>query len=192
MATEEPNYTLIKKSENFELRNYEPKIIAEVVINGSIKQASNRGFRLIADFIFGNNTSVDGNSSKISMTAPVTMENKSKSEKIDMTAPVTMEKKQNESMDQWLMHFVMPSKYSMETLPKPNNPQVKVREIPQTNYAVIRFSGFTSENKIKEKTNLLLNWMKELELEPTGQPEIARYNSPMMPSFFRRNEVMIS
>ena len=192
MAIEEPKFTLLKKSEAFELRKYEPKIIAEVEINGNIKQASNKGFRLIADFIFGNNTAPSGNTEKISMTAPVTMESQSRSEKISMTAPVTMEKQKSEKTEKWLMHFVMPSQYSIETLPKPNNPDVKVRQIPEMNYAVIRFSGFTGSEKVQEKTNLLLDWMKQNDLIPKGQPELARYNSPMALPFFRRNEVMIS
>ena len=192
MAIEEPKFTLLKKSEAFELRKYEPKIIAEVEIDGNIKQASNNGFRLIADYIFGNNTAPSGNTEKISMTAPVTMESQARSEKISMTAPVTMEKQKSENTEKWLMHFVMPSQYSIETLPKPNNPDVKVRQIPEMNYAVIRFSGFTGSEKVQEKTNLLLDWMKQNDLTPKGQPELARYNSPIALPFLRRNEVMIS
>jgi len=192
MAIEEPKYTVIKKSDDFELRQYEPKIIAEVLIDGDMSQASNRGFRLIADYIFGNNTAADGNQAKISMTAPVTMENEPISEKIDMTVPVTMEKQTNENSNQWRMHFVMPSEFTMETLPKPNNDRVKVRQIPDKNYAVIRFSGFTGTQKVEEKTSLLIDWMTQNGLKPKGQPELARYNAPLTLPFLRRNEVMIA
>ena len=192
MAIEEPKYTVIKKSDEFELRKYEPKIIAEVIINGDMKQASSSGFRLIADYIFGNNTAPDGKNAKISMTAPVTMESEVRSEKISMTAPVTMEKQTTENKNQWRMHFVMPSEFNMDTLPKPNNNRVKVRQIPGKNYAVIRFSGFTGTKKVADKTSLLLDWMKQNKLAPIGEPEIARYNAPITPPFFRRNEVMIS
>jgi hypothetical protein len=192
IAIEEPKYTVIKKLDDFELRNYQPKIIAEVLIDGSLKQASSKGFRLIADFIFGNNTAPNGDNAKISMTSPVTMEPEKRSEKISMTSPVTMEKQSSQDTDQWRMHFVMPSEYNMETLPKPNNPKVLVRQIPDKKYAVIRFSGFSGADKVEEKTNRLLEWMEQNGIEPKGEPELARYNAPITPPFFRRNEVMIS
>lgn len=187
MAIEEPEFTLLKQQKPFELRAYAPMIIAEVEVSGNMKKASNRGFRLIADYIFGNNTANDGDSSNISMTAPVTME--AKSEKISMTAPVTME--QNNESGSWRVHFVMPSEYSMETLPKPNNSRVNIRQVPPKKYAVIRFSGFTGDKKVAKKTQELLQWMKAEGLEPIGTPELARYNAPITPPFFRRNEVMI-
>ena len=191
MAIEEPKYTVTEKADNFELRSYAPKIIAEVEVSGSMDQASSRGFRLIADFIFGNNKAPDGETAKISMTAPVTMEvqpDKEKSEKISMTVPVSMA----QVGEKWLVHFVMPSEYTMATLPKPNNSAVKVRELPPTQYAVIRFSGFTGAKKVDKKTNELLAWMSLKGLKPVGQPELARYNMPLTPPFFRRNEVMVA
>jgi effector-binding domain-containing protein len=122
------------------------------------------------------------------MTAPVTMEVQPKpSEKIAMTTPVTMA----QEGEQWRMHFVMPAEYTMQTLPKPNNPQVNVREIPEQNYAAIRFSGFSGAKKVDRKTKELLAWMSEKGLEPIGTPELARYNPPITPPFFRRNEVLI-
>ncbi len=190
IAIEEPQYTVTEKSGKLELRSYEPKIIAEVEVDGSMDSASSRGFRLIADYIFGNNTVSQGGYEKISMTAPVTMEVKNdqvQSEKISMTTPVTMA----QTGDQWRMHFVMPSEYSMDTLPKPNNPAVKVREITDSKYAVIRFSGFSGAKKVDRKTKELLAWMNLKGLNPVGQPELARYNPPITPPFFRRNEVMV-
>jgi hypothetical protein len=192
IAIEEPKYTVIKKSDDIELRSYEPKIIAEVQIEGTMKQASTKGFRLIADYIFGNNTAPDGDNTKISMTAPVTMESEARSEKISMTAPVTMEQQKGQSNNQWRMHFVMPSEFNMQTLPKPNNPLVNIRQISNKNYAVIRFSGFSGSEKVEEKTKKLLAWMQKNDLESIGQPELARYNAPITPPFLRRNEVMIS
>ncbi len=185
MATEEPKYNVIQKSGQFELREYAPKIIAETVVSGDLDDASSAGFKLIADYIFGNNVAPGGGNEKISMTAPVTME--SKSEKISMTAPVTMEKTGAE----WRMHFVMPSQYTMETLPKPNNPAVALREIPSQRYAVIQFSWFAGEEKVAKKTSELLAWMKEKNILPKGSPELARYNPPWTPPFLRRNEVMV-
>jgi len=191
MAIEEPKYTVIEKSAQFELRRYEPKIIAEVEVSGDMKQASSQGFRLIADFIFGNNQTQNGTDAKISMTAPVVMEAqaaKGSSEKISMTAPVSMA----QVGEQWVVHFVMPSEYNMETLPKPNNPAVTVRELPASQHAVIRFSGFTGAEKVDKKTNELLAWMAQKGLKPIGQAELARYNPPITPPFLRRNEVMLA
>jgi len=190
MATEEPKYTVIQKSAFFELRAYAPKIIAETTVAGDLDEASSAGFKLIADYIFGNNTTSAGGNEKIRMTAPVTMEaaaNK-QSEKISMTAPVTMA----QTDDKWRMHFVMPSQYTMHTLPKPNNPAVTLRALPSSNYAVNRFSWLASEERVAEKTNELLAWMRSNNLTPTAKPELARYNPPWTLPFLRRNEIMIA
>ncbi len=195
MATEEPKYNVIKKSASFELRSYAPQIIAETIVSGDLDAASSAGFKLIADYIFGNNTALAGGNEKISMTALVTMEptTNNQSKKISMTAPVTIEQADGQGeFNQWRMHFVMPSEYTMNTLPKPNNPAVTLREIPNRHYAVNRFSWFAGEEKVVEKTNELLAWMKTNNITPTGRPEIARYNPPWTLPFLRRNEIMIA
>ena len=86
---------------------------------------------------------------------------------------------------------VYPTATPATMLPKPNNPQVNVREIPEQKYAAIRFSGFSGAAKVDRKTKELLAWMTNKGLEPIGTPELARYNPPITPPFFRRNEVLI-
>jgi len=191
MAIEEPNFKLVEKSGNFELRLYAPRVVAETLVDGSLNDASSAGFRRIADYIFGNNTSHKGGSEKISMTSPVTMAPKADeaaSEKISMTAPVTMQ----QSAGQWRMYFVMPSQYTLSTLPTPNNPAVTLRELPETRMAVLRFSGLAGEEKTATKTAELIAWLKSKNITPTGTPELARYNPPWTLPFLRRNEVMVA
>jgi hypothetical protein len=161
-------------------------IVAETLVSGSLDKASSAGFRLIADYIFGNNTSSSGLNEKISMTAPVTME--PGSEIIKMTAPVSME----QTDAKWRVHFVMPDQYTLDTLPKPNNPAVTLREVPASNYAVIRFSGFAGEDKIARKTADLMAWLDSKSITPTGKPQLARYNPPWTLPFLRRNEVLVA
>lgn len=187
MAIEEPKYRVIETSGDFELRVYDPKIIAEVEVSGTLKEASNKGFKLIADYIFGNNTSrssIDSNE-KISMTAPVTMQ--SNSEKISMTAPVNIVQKD----EKWLMHFVMPSQYTLATLPKPNNTAVIIRKVDGAKYAVLRFSGLAGKAKADKKTADLKKWLESRNIKALGKPELARYNPPWTLPFMRRNELMI-
>ena len=185
MAYEEPKYEVLEKSEAFELRAYKPMIIAEAFVDGSMYEASSKGFKLIADYIFGNNKSRSGASEKISMTIPVAMA--PKSEKISMTAPVSMQ----ENAGKWRMYFVMPSKYTLETLPVPNNAEVQLREVPGKKFAVVRFSGLAGEEKTAKKTEELLAWLEAKKIKPSGAPELARYNSPFTLPFLRRNEVMV-
>lgn len=185
MAIEEPAYTVTEQAAPFELRTYAPRIVAEVVVSGSMDQASSAGFRLLANYIFGNNTASGGGSAKIQMTAPVGIE--PRSEKISMTAPVSMQ----ESDGRWRVTFAMPASYTMETLPRPNNAAVTLREIPETRVAVIRFSGVASERKVAEKTSELLAWLSEKGLSPTGDRELARYNPPWTLPFLRRNEILM-
>lgn len=184
MAIEEPAYSVIEKSGQFELRAYDAKIVAEVFVAGDMADASSAGFKLIADYIFGNNTSTSGASEKISMTAPVTME--PQSEKIEMTAPVSIENTDG----RWRVHFVMPTEYTMTTLPTPNNSEVTLREIPPTRYAVITFSGLARDKKVAQKTAQLATWLEDNGIEPIGTPELARYNPPWTLPFLRRNEIM--
>lgn len=191
MAIEEPKYTVLEKSGDFELRAYAPMVIAETLVDGSLGEASSAGFKRIADYIFGNNTSQTGASEKISMTAPVGIAPEAvdkKSEKISMTAPVGMQK----IADQWRMYFVMPSQYTLATLPKPNNPAVNLREIPASRVAVLRFFGLAGEEKTAYKTNELLAWLKNKQITPISAPELARYNPPWTLPFLRRNEVMLA
>jgi len=185
MATEEPKFTLLEKDQSFELRLYEPKILAEVLVSGTMREASSKGFKLIADFIFGNNIATSGKSEKISMTAPVLIE--PHAEKIFMTAPVNVE----QSGAGWKVNFVMPSQYTLETLPKPNNPLVKIKPIPAKKFAVIQFSGLVDEEKMAKKVTDLEQWISTKQLKVLGNAELARYNPPWTLPFLRRNEVLI-
>ena len=183
MATEEPKYTVLEKTEPFELRMYAPMILAEVKVDGDLDEASNQGFRLIAAYIFGQNQV----SQKISMTAPVAIEEQgSKSAKIAMTAPVNIES----NAGQWTVSFVMPAEYTLESIPKPLNAKVQLRQIPAVKRAVIQFSGFYNSQKVAGKTLELEEWIKSRNLQSTGSPKFARYNPPWTLPFMRRNEVM--
>ena len=187
MANEEPRYEVIKKEEDFEVRRYQPMIIAEVLVTGTLSEASNKGFRQIADFIFGNNEDpVKKQSEKIAMTAPVTMEADTSS-KIAMTAPVTME----DSGGAWKMAFVMPSKFTMDTLPKPKNPNVTIKQMPAQQLAVVTFSGWVDEEKLAVQTTRLNEWMAKNGLKSSGSVQLSRYNPPWTLPFWRRNEVWV-
>jgi len=192
MAIEEPSYQVLKQSEHFELRQYESQLIAEVTVQGSLSEASNKGFRLVADYIFGNNQvsrAASNESEKIAMTAPVVIE--AQSSKIAMTAPVVVEKKGASEQQQWTLYFVMPKSYRMDSLPKPNNPQVQIKEIKNKKVAVIRFSGWVDEDKLADRTVELQTWMKQEQLIAIGDPQLARYNPPWTLPWWRRNEVFI-
>ena len=187
MATEEPKFSLIEKSGDFELRLYQPVIVAETYVDGSLSEASNAGFRLIAGYIFGGNKRCQGSSSeKIAMTVPVTIE--TNSQKIAMTAPVVVENNDN----RWRVQFVMPTGYTLNSLPIPSDSRVSLREIAERKTAVIIFSGFAGENTVKEKTVVLFNWIKSRGLDATSNPQLARYNPPWTLPFLRRNEILIN
>ncbi len=193
MATEEPTYTVLSKTENFELRRYESQLVAQTWVTGDQNAASRAGFKILADYIFGNNTAPSSESRKMSMTAPVTMQPKAKkgsgeSQKIAMTAPVSIQ----QTKDKWRVQFTMPSQYNMQTLPKPNNPKIEIVEVPAQTYGVIKFSGLAGAEKVAAKTAELQSWMQAQNLIITGSPELARYNPPWTLPFMRRNEVMLA
>ena len=183
MAIEEPEFISIEKKDAFEVREYQPKLIAQVLVTGTFDTASSKGFRLLADFIFGNNKTNEG-AKKIDMTAPVIT--RDASEKIEMTAPVISE----ETERGWYVSFNMPKQFTKETLPIPNNPEVKITEVPAEKFAVITFSGLVREKKYAEMLSLLNEEMKKRNIEPKGPAILARYNPPWTLPFLRRNELM--
>ncbi|MDZ7892777.1 MAG: heme-binding protein [Rhodoferax sp.] len=188
---EEPKFLVIKKDGNFELRDYKPMIVAEVIVQGDITAAGKEGSRLVKEYIFRQGANDPANQSnrdseKVSMTLPVTMEKTA--EKISMTLPVTMEPTATSS---YRLHFVMPSQYTIQTLPKSADPRVTLREVPAQKVASIRFSRFSTEAVIAERTALLREWMNKQELKAAGQPQFARYDPPFVPPLIRRSEILI-
>jgi len=194
MAIEEPHYDVIVSHPPFEVRHYAPTLIAQTVVDGDMDTASSKGFRLIADFIFGNNLAVGSDqAAKIAMTAPVTVE--PQSSKIAMTAPVTVEPQSSDTSvagaNQWRIHFVMPSQYTLANIPKPKNSAVTLHELPRKYMVVHRYSGFNTQARVQEKTDEALAWAKQQSLKVVGTPQLSRYDPPWTLPMFRRNEIMV-
>ncbi len=177
---EQAKYTVVQTDHDFEIRDYAPSIAAEVEVSGDRKEAISEGFKMIADYIFGNNQS----SGKVAMTAPVIQE---QSQSIAMTAPVIQEG----DGKSWKVRFIMPSQYTLETLPKPNNASVRIVELPTKRFAVIRFSGVPDNNDLKDKSDQLTRWLQQKTFKATGEPVYAFYNPPWTLPFLRRNEVLL-
>jgi hypothetical protein len=182
MATEQPTYVASQKSGAMEVRHYPALIAAEVAVTGTRSTAVSEGFRALAGYIFG------GNSTKksIAMTAPV-MQAPAKGESIAMTAPVM----QSGDGQNWTVRFIMPKAYSLESLPTPNNPQVKLVPLKPASFAAIRFSGLAREPDIQRQTKQLQDFMAARNLKATGPASVARYDPPWTLPMMRRNEILI-
>ncbi len=179
MAIETPKYKVLKKQGKIEIREYQPYLIANVYVSaGSYSRAGNYGFGALADYIFGNNTKTD----KIPMTAPVNTE---MSEQIPMTAPVDTTKQKGA----YKVSFTMPASYRMQDIPKPNNKEVSLEEVPKHKTATITFAGYTSQGKVESKIAELKAWAKDNNIKLKGSATLSRYDSPWKPGFIRRNEV---
>jgi hypothetical protein len=181
MAVEEPAFRRVLQDGAFEIRDYPALVVAEVTVSGEQGEAANKGFRLLAGYIFGGNR----RKQSIAMTAPVSQ--RPASERIAMTAPVT----QTWSAGEWVVRFTMPSAYSLETLPLANDPRVRLRATAPARLAVIRFSGLAWPGDVAAKTAALSAWMQRRHLHQAGPASLAQYNPPWTPWFIRRNEVMI-
>ena len=182
VGIEKPKYTVVQKQGKFEVRQYEPQIMAETVVDAGFDDAGNAAFRRLFNYISGENRTKES----IEMTAPVTQ--KSSSEKISMTAPVT----QRESEGKYAVSFLMPSKYTMETLPEPLDADVKLREIPAREIASVRYSGTWSRKRYESYKSSLEEFIRDRKLVRTGEEAIwARYDPPFQLWFLRRNEVLI-
>ena len=180
LGIEKVKYEVIEKEGKFEVRKYEPHIIAETIVDSSFDEAGNIAFRRMFKYISGNNHA----KKSIAMTAPVNQ--KASSEKIKMTAPVNMQKTEG----QYSVSFLMPSKYTIETLPEPLDANVKLRTISAYKAAVIRYSGTWSQKRYKENKKLLEDFIKRKSLKITGEDIFARYDPPFQLWFIRRNEVI--
>ncbi len=181
MATEEPKYKILKTEGDIELREYTSYCIAETFIPApDFNDASSAGFKKLFKFISGNNRS----NNSIQMTAPVTT---SRFEKIEMTAPVTSTK----TPEGFLIGFVMPEGFTLETTPTPSDSSIIIREVKGRTVAVIRFSGRWTSASMDEHEQELKQWLTSNGYLPIGQPVIARYDPPFMPWFLRRNEIQI-
>ena len=178
--TETPKYELIDRDADIEIRRYAGYIKAEVTVDGhNYRNAVERGFRVLADFIFGNNVS----RRKIEMTTPVQA---SPVEKIAMTTPVTVT-----MSGEYVVAFIMPAAYTMDTLPLPNDQRIRFSAIPEHSAAAIRFNGYFNKAKIEKNKERLGSWLAEQGLEADGEFILAGYNPPWVPGFLARNEVMV-
>ena len=181
MATEEAKYTVLKKDDRFEIRDYEPHILAEIIVEGDIEQAGNKSFNKLFRYISGDNRSRD----KVAMTVPVSQE--PRRQKIKMTAPVSLQPAQG----QWAVSFMMPASYTLETLPQPEDPEIILRQVPARRMAAVRYSGFWSKKNYLRYKNELEAWIHKEDLTILGDPIWARYNPPFTLWFLRRNEILI-
>jgi hypothetical protein len=180
-AIEEPDYRVVRELPGIELRQYGAYTVAEVVVDGPAAEAGNRAFRILAGYIFGKNKG----ERKLAMTAPVTQVAVPK--KLEMTAPVT----QTEVASGYLVQFVLPKDVTVSSAPEPLDARVRVREVPPSLVAVIRYSGFWSASNYNEHLARLQEALRAADLSWTGEPVYSRYNAPFTPWFLRRNEIWL-
>jgi len=183
---EQTEYTVLQRMNGYEIREYPAHIVAQTLVNESQRNAMNSGFSIVAGYIFGGNTKKE----KIAMTAPVVARNnedKKESEKIAMTAPVVA----TSDGDFQIISFSMPRSYSMETLPTPTDPRVKIVMVPFKKYAVMRYSWFNSDDRVKSMQQKLQMLLSRDKILSVGSFAYAGYNAPGTPPWMIRNEVLV-
>jgi hypothetical protein len=180
-ATEEPDYTVVQKLDDIEIRAYATYAVAEVVLNASAAEAGNLAFPILAGYIFGKNKG----ERKLAMTAPVTQT--AEPVKLAMTAPVT----QTDAPGGIRVQFVLPKGVSEASAPEPLDARVTLRDIAPSRVAVVRYSGFWSEGNYNEHLYKLQTALRDANLTWVGEPVYSRYNAPFTPWFLRRNEIWL-
>jgi hypothetical protein len=182
---EEPAYTVLNKAGKIEMREYSEKLIAKVHVSGTRQEAAINGFRAIADYIFGNNNAQD----KIAMTVPVIQEHLPQSETFS-NPQISDEAELAYENSEWEISFVMPSRYTLDTIPKPMNDQVKLEQLTDTKMVTFQFSGTNSAANLTKHKEQLDAYIAENNIAIIGKELYAFYNAPWTPPFMRRNEVM--
>lgn len=183
-ALEQPKYTVMQSNAVYEIRKYEPYIVAEVVVPGPESEAGGQAFSLLGGYIFGKNKG----ERKLEMTAPVVqtpVTTPAASTKIEMTAPVV----QTPTTNGFLVQFMMPTAYTLATLPEPMDSKVKLREVAGKTVAAHTYSGGWSQSNYDEHLNILKNALTREGIKTQGEPMYSRYNGPMTPWFLRKNEI---
>jgi hypothetical protein len=181
---EMPRYDVVLKEGNKEIRHYDPYVVAKTTVTGEFKEAQSAGFRILANYIFGDNQKRQ----EIEMTAPVVQKPGGESEKLPMTAPVT----QRPGEEGWVMTFIMPPDYKIEDLPVPNDERVSFEAVPARYAASIRYTWLGSKARNDRKAIELQAWLAGLEgFEPISSPMYAGYDPPWTLPFLRRNEILI-
>lgn len=185
MAIEEASYEVLRSDGKFELRQYAPRIVVETRVEADYSKAGNQAFRDLFGYISGDNQAQQ----EIAMTAPVSQ---GAAEKIAMTAPVSQQPAAaGGEVEAWTVNFLIPQKYTRETVPMPTNPRVYLREIPASLVAAVRYSGLWREKRDNKEQQELEQWMAQQGLKRAGEPSSARYNPPFTPGFMRRNEILL-
>jgi SOUL heme-binding protein len=180
-AIEEPDYEVIRKFDNVELRRYAPYVVAEVVLDTPAEEAGGQAFPILAGYIFGKNKG----DKKFAMTAPVTQT--AAPVRMDMTAPVT----QASVAGGTRVQFVLPKEVTLATAPEPIDPRVQLRLVSAATWAVIRYSGTWSQSNYLEDLDELKASLGTVGVATQGEPVLARYNAPFTPWFMRRNEIWL-
>ena len=184
MAIEEPPFKVLEQDGAFELREYAPYLVAETRVEADFERAGNVAFQRLFRYISGDNTAQQ----KIAMTAPVTQSRSDgEGEKIAMTAPVA----QQADGTGYRVAFIVPAKYTLDTVPQPSDPTVQIRAVQAQLTAAWRYSGRWTTANYQQHEAELRRAIDARGLKVTGEPILARYNPPFMPSFLRRNEVLI-
>ncbi len=181
-AIEEPKFEVLRQLDGVELRQYAPYVVAEVVLDATADEAGNRAFPILAGYIFGKNKG----ERKMATTAPVTQA--AVPVKMEMTAPVT----QAAAPGGVRVQFVLPAGVTLETAPEPLDPRVKLRLVPASQWAAIRYSGTWSQANFDEHLAKLRAALAAADVATQGEPVWARYNGPLTPWFMRRNEIWLA
>lgn len=179
---EQTAYTVKKKVDGYEIREYVAHIVAQTTVTGSYTEALQQGFRIVAGYIFGGNTKKES----ISMTSPV-MEQRVRGQSIAMTAPVMA----NIEGEVHTIAFGMPRSYTLATLPKPTDSRVVLVEVSARKMAVKRFSWWRTDSRVQAKKHELLDALARDMVTIVGEPQYAGYNAPWTPPWMIRNEVMV-
>lgn len=184
VGVEEPLYSVQSLADGVEIRRYGPRIAAETTVVGDEEEVRNAGFRRLAGYIFGANQRSD----RIAMTAPVGQQATRGGQKIAMTAPVAQQAGANRG---WVIRFYMPSGYTLQSLPTPDDERVALVSVAPETVAVLRFTGDRGSESVAEHTGRLRQTLREYGFVPTGEPVAWFYDPPWTLPCRRRNEIAI-
>lgn len=165
-TVDQPPYQVLNKDGDVEIRQYQPSIVAQTVVEADYRRSGDLAFNRLGGYIFGKNRQ----KTKVAMTAPVL---------------------QQPAGDKWTMTFIMPREHTMQTLPTPNDANVQLRKEPARKVATLRYSGALTEASFHQHAGKLKSWLEENHHTMLSAPRLAAYDPPWTVAMMRRNEVHI-
>lgn len=183
-GSQQPAFTVLEQADGYEIREYPAQLLAQVTLRSSWADALKEGASVLTSYADGDNV----DQGYLAQMVQVASDTEIVGVQMDATTPVFLQQKN----DAFLISLVLPAAYTSSTVPRPNNPEIRILEQASVVVAVRTFSGRVDARRAQEQEELLRELLARDKRGIVSAAKLARYHPAWTPSFMQRNEVMIA